>query len=43
MGALYRCFDDCMGICVGWRFFKQLAISVEEGAELCVALMGAKA
>jgi hypothetical protein len=43
MGALYRRFEDCMGICGGWRFFKQLAISVEDGAELCVAPMGAKA
>lgn len=43
MGARYRCFEYCQGICGGWCFFKQLAISIEEGAELCAALMGAEA
>lgn len=43
MGALYRCIEDWMGICGEGIFFNQLAISVEEGAELCVARMGAKA
>ena len=43
MGALCRRFEDCMGICGDSAFFKQLAISIERGAELCVAPMGAEA
>ena len=30
MCALYRCFEDCMGICGDGIYFNQLAISVEE-------------
>ncbi len=43
MDALDRCSENRMGICGDSILFKQLAICIEAGADLCVAPMGADA